>query len=649
MKKLRLLLLPLIAFLTAGAVTISQLPDNPGLTSAAKVEVEQNGSSYRATVAEWNALLTTNVDAAVTAAAASASTASTQATAASTSANTATTQATAAAASATTAATQATAASTSATAAASSATAAAASATAAATSETNAAASAATAASAAGNQTVITSTTSNTLGTGTSKTFGYASQANLAWKVGDRLKIFRTSAPTYWMLGPITAVSSTSVSVTPDLQLNNGTFTDWTLQLVQAGAIVSNPGAGSNSETFGHLSAAAGASGTAVGRSSTAGGSAGAAFGYLANASQSNCTALGTQSAASASLATAVGSSATASGSGSVSIGGGNSATASNAISIGGSVNVTTSNTIGIGTSNSVSSSVAVGHGQTLAATETGAVVIGYAAKASGTVTGGGKCVAIGYGAEATSWRNTVVGADSKCTAVSGTAIGYGVVVETAHGVALGRGAMVPSGFGAAVSLGFNGGDAPTDVYFDNGMYSNYVSIEGLSASLARATASCPVRLNGMAGRDKAGVTGNLSGGNIELNGGQSTGTGTGGSVKLRVSFPGSSGTSLNALTDMVTVSPANGLEVYRTITASGTNGAQTINKPAGRVNLAGSATSLVVTNSMVTANSIVICTVGSNDTTCKSVAAVPTAGSFTIYPDAAPTSATAVNFLVIN
>lgn len=86
-----------------------------------------------------------------------------------------------------------------------------------------------------------------------------------------------------------------------------------------------------------------------------------------------------------------------------------------------------------------------------------------------------------------------------------------------------------------------------------------------------------------------------------------------------------------------------------KTITATGTTGAQIINKNAGSVNFAAAATSLVVTDSRVTANSIIVCTVATNDTTMKSAAAVPTSGSFTIYPNAAPTAETRVNFLVIN
>jgi len=86
-----------------------------------------------------------------------------------------------------------------------------------------------------------------------------------------------------------------------------------------------------------------------------------------------------------------------------------------------------------------------------------------------------------------------------------------------------------------------------------------------------------------------------------------------------------------------------------KTITAPGTTGAQTINKTTGRVNFAAAATSLVLTNSLITANSIIRCTVATNDTTMHSCKAVAAAGSATLYPNAAPTAETAVNFTVTN
>jgi hypothetical protein len=90
-------------------------------------------------------------------------------------------------------------------------------------------------------------------------------------------------------------------------------------------------------------------------------------------------------------------------------------------------------------------------------------------------------------------------------------------------------------------------------------------------------------------------------------------------------------------------------VRVEKTVTAGGTTGAQTINRSAGSVNFAAADTSLVVTNSLVTADSLIIATVGTNDTTMTSVQAEAAAGSFTLYANAAATAETRVNFIVIN
>lgn len=101
--------------------------------------------------------------------------------------------------------------------------------------------------------------------------------------------------------------------------------------------------------------------------------------------------------------------------------------------------------------------------------------------------------------------------------------------------------------------------------------------------------------------------------------------------------------------TAMLSASLANGVTTPKTITAAGTTGAQTINKPCGSVNFAAAATSLVVTNSMVTTSSAIQCTVGTNDATMTCAQAVAGSGSFTIYPNAAPTGETRVNFFIHN
>jgi hypothetical protein len=90
-------------------------------------------------------------------------------------------------------------------------------------------------------------------------------------------------------------------------------------------------------------------------------------------------------------------------------------------------------------------------------------------------------------------------------------------------------------------------------------------------------------------------------------------------------------------------------LQLAKTITTAGTTGNQTINKTTGSVNFAAAATSLTVTNSLVTTSSVINITVATNDTTMKSAVAVAGAGSFVITSNAAATAETRVNFVVTN
>jgi hypothetical protein len=90
-------------------------------------------------------------------------------------------------------------------------------------------------------------------------------------------------------------------------------------------------------------------------------------------------------------------------------------------------------------------------------------------------------------------------------------------------------------------------------------------------------------------------------------------------------------------------------LLVDATNTTAGTTGAQTINKGAGTVNFAAAATTLVVTNNLVTTASLVFGVVRTNDSTATLKNIVPATGSFTITLTAAATAETSVGFYVIN
>jgi len=92
-----------------------------------------------------------------------------------------------------------------------------------------------------------------------------------------------------------------------------------------------------------------------------------------------------------------------------------------------------------------------------------------------------------------------------------------------------------------------------------------------------------------------------------------------------------------------------------KTVTAPATTGAQTINKTCGSVNFGSGATSLVVTNSLVTTSSVILVTGATNDIDQSVFLAVAAAGSFTIYNatvggySSQVAAETRVNFLVLN
>ena len=87
---------------------------------------------------------------------------------------------------------------------------------------------------------------------------------------------------------------------------------------------------------------------------------------------------------------------------------------------------------------------------------------------------------------------------------------------------------------------------------------------------------------------------------------------------------------------------------IEATVTAGGTTGAQTINKAAGTVNFAATATALTVTNSLVTANSLIFCELRTNDATARIANVVPGSGTFTINLTAAATAETSCGFFVV-
>lgn len=129
-------------------------------------------------------------------------------------------------------------------------------------------------------------------------------------------------------------------------------------------------------------------------------------------------------------------------------------------------------------------------------------------------------------------------------------------------------------------------------------------------------------------GQGASASSGLASGGPVNLDGGQGYGTGSHGNVRIATT--------------------RGGVAFGRTVTATGTTGNQTINKPAGTVNIAAAGTSVTVTNNLVTADSIIFVTVRTNDATARVTSVVPSAGSFVINT-VAVTAETSFGFLVTN
>jgi len=107
----------------------------------------------------------------------------------------------------------------------------------------------------------LNSTSSVTIGAG-SQTFAFASQSNLGWAVGTRLRAAYPTTPTNYMEGLVTAVSAISVTINVDTVGGAGTFTSWNI------GIAGQPGSGNGnvngpaSSTVGHLATFGNTAGT---------------------------------------------------------------------------------------------------------------------------------------------------------------------------------------------------------------------------------------------------------------------------------------------------------------------------------------------------------------------------------------------------
>ena len=98
------------------------------------------------------------------------------------------------------------------------------------------------------------------------------------------------------------------------------------------------------------------------------------------------------------------------------------------------------------------------------------------------------------------------------------------------------------------------------------------------------------------------------------------------------------------------TLAMSSGQKVAATVTdISGTPGNGTVSQLAGKAAFAAAASTITITNTLVTAASTVICMMEGADATLTSILrVVPGAGSFVVTGNAAATAATKFSFLVI-
>lgn len=301
--------------------------------------------------------------------------------------------------------------------------------------------------------------------------------------------------------------------------------------------------------------------------------------------------------------------------------------------SAGGDTSSTTANTNG-GAGSSINQTAGAGGQQTGAS--------------SGTARGGNGGTfnqTSGAGGNATAVTGTVKGGAGG--GVNRTAAGGGTSATSTGGVG-GSIADVSGNGGATTAAAVSGaGGAYSGVAGNGGANANAAGTAGgggnWTADAGAAGANTGGAAAGVAGTMSFGIT-NAKAINI-------------GNATTAVTF---TGTTIRSSTDFAPVANAGGdlgatsfrwkqLWIDQTITSIGTTGNQTINKAAGTVNIAAAATTATVTNSLVTANSLVFIVARTNDTTCTVKNAVPGSGSFVVNMSAACTAATSVGFIVIN
>jgi hypothetical protein len=221
----------------------------------------------------------------------------------------------------------------------------------------------------------------------------------------------------------------------------------------------------------------------------------------------------------------------------------------------------TAAEAFGLNAAVSGSSATAVGYGATAVAS---AVAIGHSAGASSGAFGGP--VSIGDGANAGAW-GIAIGSGAGHTGDEQVAIGNGAT-SSDRAVAIGDGASASTnGIAIGRAATTNGNDRIVLGYNAQGTADHQLVVGSDSSTYADAyfgrgvTSATPGSFTVHA---TGGSGSNIAGGDANLAGGQSTGSGNGGSINLQVSTPGGSGSSANSLATVASLSGADGSALFK-------------------------------------------------------------------------------------
>lgn len=187
----------------------------------------------------------------------------------------------------------------------------------------------------------------------------------------------------------------------------------------------------------------------------------------------------------------------------------------------------------------------------------------------------GANSLAVGGGASTHASGNSTAVGSGASSGVNGTSLGRNASTEAnavalgngsfanSSGVAIGEGAAAVSDNSIAIGRGaFTTANNQLVIGSANPNYINHVVIGN------EVTNSSPI---GFTLQATSGFDNNVAGASVTIAGGQGTGTGNGGSINFQIADPGSSGSTLNSLATVASLSGTNGSALFQNTTDSTT------------------------------------------------------------------------------